>query len=229
MGLPVLVFPKVLEPIGHERAVGHLRRYFGLDGHPAYTGSRFESLGGGGDKPTTANVITAEDIVSLSMLSIRMHGAAARRLLEDDDFAAVVTDYLTQIPADLDLVDAVPETYAKGSPADRLWRHLRGLYQVGQTTTSKLMARKRPRLIPVYDSVIRRAFGLKDSGRQWALLRELFTADDRQLHEYMLDLRKVAELPGHISALRVMDVVVWMEHRRPAEDEDDDQAVPVTD
>lgn len=220
------MLPKVLDPAERERAIGHLRRYFGLGDTPAYTGSRFESLGGGGDDAATVNKITAEDIVSLSMLSIRMHGLAALQLLEDSDYVEVATELLTEIPTDVDLADSELEMLAPGSPADRLWRHLRRLYQVGQTTTSKLMARKRPRLIPVYDSVIARAFGLHGSGDQWNRWHALFTTDDRQLQKYMLDLRAEAGLSDNISALRVLDVVVWMEHRQPAEDED--QATPLT-
>lgn len=208
--------PKILDPTVPDmagRAVELLRRYFGLDGAPAFTGSRFESIGGGGDAPSTANVITAEDIVSLSTLSIRVHGSATLRLLEDEQFTSEATGYLAQIPSDLDLVEADLAMRAVGSPASRLWSHLRSLYQFGPTTTSKLMARKRPRLIPVYDSVIEGAFGLGSSAAQWDYWHEVLTANDQKLHKHLLALRSAAGLPEHVSALRVLDVVAWMEHR----------------
>ncbi|MFE6134164.1 DUF6308 family protein, partial [Streptomyces sp. NPDC056437] len=50
-----------------ERVVGDLRRYFGINlspGSVAFTGSRFEHLAGGGDRPEVSDRITAEDLVA---------------------------------------------------------------------------------------------------------------------------------------------------------------------
>lgn len=222
--LPEIFNPGEVDMV--ERAIELLRRYFGLAGDPAFTGSRFESLAGGGDVPDTANVITAADIISLSTLSIRVHGSAALRLLEDEQFVGETSEYLAQIPLDLDLVDADITMLAPGSPANRLWKHLRSLYRFGPTTTSKLLARKRPRLIPVYDSVIDRAFGLGSSAEQWDYWHTLLTANDQQLHRHLLELRFDAGLAENISALRVLDVVAWMRYRKPADVED--EAVRIT-
>lgn len=210
--------PKILLSDNRERAIGLVRRYFGLDGKPAYTGSRFERLGGGGSTPSVANEITATDIVSLSMLSISVPGAAVQRLLEDSAFIATTGEFLTKLPTDVDLVDIEWDALADGGPAASLWRHLRQLDGVGPTTTSKLMARKRPRLIPVYDSVIERAFKFANSGGQWDYWHDMLLADDRRLHTHVLSLRDEAGLPDDISVLRVLDVVVWMEHRLTAEE-----------
>lgn len=219
--------PAILLPTNRERAVRLLRRYFGLDHSTAFTGSRFEQLGGGGDAPANADRITAEDIVSLSMLSIRLPGLAAQRLLEDQVFIEVTRQYLTQLPTDLDLVDADPDPLAAAGLADQLWGHLSQFRGVGPTTVSKLMARKRPRLIPVWDSVIKRAFWLRNTGAQWRIWREIFAADDMRLHRDMLVLREQAGLTEDISALRVLDVVVWMEHRWPSEEGDEVAALPL--
>lgn len=219
--LPTL--PDILTPgdSGHSaEAVGHLRRYFGLDDGAPYTGARFESLGGGGDRAEVADVITAEDIVSLSMLAIRVHALAARRLLEDHELIEEIRGYLEEVPTDVDMVDANPALLAPGSSTDLLWTRLRKLHQFGETTTSKLMARKRPRLIPVYDSVIRRAFQMSGSGAQWTFWHEALTARNRSLHEHLMSLRAEAGLPDQISALRVLDIVVWMHHRHLDEDRD---------
>ena len=221
--------PKVLDPADadmNERAIELLRRYFGLADNTAFTGSRFESLGGGGDAPDTANVITAADILSLSTLSIRVHGSAVLQLLEDEQFSSEASDYLAQIPANLDLVDADPTMLAKGSPAYRLWHHLKRLYRFGATTTSKLMARKRPWLIPVYDSVIDRAFGLGSSAGQWDYWYAVLTSNDRKLHKHLLTLRYEAGLPEQISPLRVLDVVAWMRYHEPDGSGDEDVLLP---
>ncbi|WP_413452889.1 DUF6308 family protein [Georgenia phoenicis] len=219
------VVPEILKRDNRENALALLRRYFGLDGKPAYSGSRFEALGGGGDAADVADKITAVDIVALSMLSIAVPGTAALRLLEDDEFVAVTGEYLSKLPTDVDLVDIDREVLVDG-PAASLWRHFRQLDGVGPTTTSKLMARKRPRLIPVYDSVIERAFHFENSSGHWEYWHDLLNADGRRLHTELLNVRADAGLPEAVSALRVLDVVVWMGNRRP--DEEGEEASLVT-
>ncbi|MFJ1709305.1 DUF6308 family protein [Kitasatospora sp. NPDC088346] len=87
------------------------------------------------------------------------------------------------------------------------FEHLAG----GGVTAGKLLARKRPRLLPVYDRVVRCAVGRPASF--WLSLRDALAADGRALHRHLLDLRTAAALPGTVSALRVCDIVVWMGHR----------------
>ncbi|WKD36668.1 DUF6308 family protein [Streptomyces xanthophaeus] len=53
------------------RALTDLQRYFGISracGTTAYTGGRFEHLAGGGDRPDTADRITAADLVAVQTL-----------------------------------------------------------------------------------------------------------------------------------------------------------------
>jgi hypothetical protein len=80
---------------------------------------------------------------------------------------------------------------------------------MGATTASKIMARKRPHLIPIYDSVVGPLMGLKDSRGQWDLWHEVLTSNT-DLPERLKALRTSAGLPDRISELRVMDVVLWM-------------------
>ena len=218
--------PAILRADSRGRAVDHLRRYFGLAGGPAFTGSRFETIGGGGSSPDVANDITAMDIVSLSMLSISVPGAAAQRLLEDADFIETTRGYLAELPIDTDLID-YDRHHLTAGPAASLWGHLRQLRGFGPTTTSKLMARKRPRLIPVYDSVIERAFDFESSSGQWEYWHDLLSSDERRLHIDMEGLREEAGLTKEISAIRVLDVVVWMEQSRPSDDTSESSSVEI--
>jgi hypothetical protein len=51
-----------------DRVVDDLSRYFGLGlppGAAPYTGSRFEHLAGGGDRPEAAGRVEAEDLVAV--------------------------------------------------------------------------------------------------------------------------------------------------------------------
>lgn len=76
----------------------------------------------------------------------------------------------------------------------------------------KLLARKRPRLLPVYDKVVRCALG-RPRPSFWLALYAALREDDRALHRQLLALRQVAGVPEAVSALRVCDVAVWMGHR----------------
>ncbi|WP_371113116.1 DUF6308 family protein [Rhodococcus sp. JVH1] len=45
-------------------------------------------------------------------------------------------------------------------------------------------------------------------------VREALRADDAALHRRLLSIRKEAGLPEEISALRVFDVIAWMDGKR---------------
>ena len=108
--------------------------------------------------------------------------------------------------ADRDLADQA-EAVTEDQPASQLYRAVRRLPGVGRTIGTKLLARKRPRLVPIYDSVVARISGIGDY--HWEPLRQALRADG--LHDRLLDLREQAALGPHVSALRVLDVVTWME------------------
>lgn len=146
-----------------------VRRYYtpATGSTPPRTGARFDGWAGGGDMPSIINRIVADDLVAVSFLSVDIHPRAAIGIL--DTHADEITDLLGAIPADIDLWDAdIDRLNSDDSPASELWALLRGWkygsWNVGQTRASKGMARKRPRLIPIYDSVVRPLMGLKDSG-----------------------------------------------------------------
>src|SRR5215472_3378551 len=55
-------------------AVGLVEKYLEKDGdgRARYSGAYFERLGGGGDLPEVAYQVTAEDLLAVSMLSVRV-------------------------------------------------------------------------------------------------------------------------------------------------------------
>ncbi len=72
--------------------------------------------------------------------------------------------------------------------------------------TAGKLSRKRPRLLPVYDAVVRAAVGAPRAFWSW-LHRELH--DDPGLVEGTERLR--AEAGAHeLTVLRTLDVVIWM-------------------
>ncbi|SDS47639.1 hypothetical protein SAMN05216371_0002 [Streptomyces sp. TLI_053] len=196
-----------------DRVVDDLRRYFGLgpaSSAASFTGRRFEFLGGGGDRPECADRITAEDLVAVQTLSVTVPAPVALDILEGP--LGVRLSWLLQaIPRNKDMAEAEVPDLAPGSPADRAWHLLRDQPDVGWVIAGKIMARKRPRLLPVYDRVVRCAVGRPPSF--WLGLHAALREDGGALHHQLLELRQVAGLPDTVSALRVADVVVWMGHR----------------
>ncbi|MFE6233751.1 DUF6308 family protein [Cellulosimicrobium sp. NPDC057862] len=203
-----LTVPEILTPPFRADAVSLLRSYFGpISGATGWTGSRFERFAGGGDGSDVADRFTAADLVAVTLLSVDVPARGAIDLLETraDEFSAL----LTEIPTDLELVDVVsiPESWAP----TRLWTALRDIRGIGWVTAGKLVARKRPFLIPVYDTVVQGA--VRPTGSFWEALRVALRAHDRALHRYLVELRDEAEIGTDISPLRVFDVVVWMAFR----------------
>ncbi|GGX37385.1 DUF6308 family protein [Streptomyces chryseus] len=108
------------------------------------------------------------------------------------------------------MVDVDAVVVADGSPADQAWHLLRDQADVGWVIAGKLLARKRPRSLPVYDRVVRCALGSPPSF--WLDLHAALGEDGAALYRWLLELRQAAGLPETVSALRVCDVV-WMSHR----------------
>ncbi|MFB6530384.1 DUF6308 family protein [Streptomyces sp. NPDC056399] len=207
-------FPERLRAfISNSQAVVDLRRYFGIDLPPGgvpFTGSRFEHLAGGGNRPEVADRFTAEDLVAVQTLSVTVPVLVALDLLEGR-LGAQLSGLLQAIPWGIDMVDAEADILAEGSPADQAWHLLCAQHGVNWVIAGKLLARKRPQLLPVYDRVVRCAVGRPPSF--WLALHTALREDDAALHRRLLELRQVAGLPETVSALRVCDVAVWMNHR----------------
>src|ERR1035438_10441084 len=117
---------------------------------------------------------------------------------------------LESIAPDRDLANEASVAESDFRPAWELWRALSELPGLGPTTVSKLMARKRPRLIPIFDSVIDRII-LGGTGVLWLPMHAALRENDRALHERLLRVRARAGLDESISVLRVFDVLAWMD------------------
>ena len=204
----------LLKILTEPRAANDLGRYFALSlagSSPRFTGGRFERLAGGGDRPSVRNRVAAEDLLAVTMLSVHVPAAIALELLEGslgEDVAA----HLAQIPTDVDLgSDRAHDLVAPRAPAELMWELLKDCDGVGWVTAGKLLARKRPRLIPVYDHVVRCVYGRPR--HFWLWLHGLLADEDIGLRASLQDLRMRAGVPEDISDLRILDVAVWMRHR----------------
>lgn len=103
--------------LSSERVVRDLRHYFGLGVPPGwmqFTGSRFEHLAGGGDRPEVADRVTAEDLAAVQTLSVTVPAPVALDILEGP-LGVRLSGLLQAIPWDIDMVDAEADVLAEGS------------------------------------------------------------------------------------------------------------------
>lgn len=209
MTIAVWTTPEVLNPRHSDQAAGLLRRYFetGAEGQPNYTGSMFERFDGGGDASEVVDRFTAADLVAVSMLSVEVPAAAALRILEPGQ--RHLNDVLAALPHDVDLVNA---NDAHLEHAERLWERIRAA-GVGPVTTSKLLARKRPRMLPVIDSVVKDVLHHPRRGDFYRTLQHHLAIDGQALHHHLKDVRDRAEIGSDISVIRCFDVIVWLTGR----------------
>ncbi len=217
-----LTLQQLLALIQDNRAVQDLRRYFSLDAAPgslpAYTGGRFEALGGGGDRPETANTVTAVDVVAAQMLSVVVPGPVALDLLEGN-LGVQLAHKLASIPTDVAINDAAAAALiGPAGPATAAWQLLEQQHDVGWVTAGKLLARKRPQLIPVWDRVVRCAMGYPPPQAVWLWFHERMTANDLALTQALIAVRETAGVAASVTPLRTLDVIAWMRHRREHQD-----------
>lgn len=197
--------PQALQAEDDRPAIALLDRYFGKNG-AAYLGAEFDTWGKPDGRDPHPNRFTADDVVALSFLSVPVGGLAARQLLRDQ--ADELTELLTQLGEDRELADE-PEPLADDWVGWKLMDALRHLDDIGATRASKLLARKRPRLRPIYDAVVAMVTGTEK--HQWEPVRQALRADDGALHRRLVRLHDAVRLPSTVPYLRVLDVVAWLE------------------
>lgn len=200
--------------IARPETAQNLRVYFGIDAPdaipPRYTGAWFERLGSGGDHADVASTVTAEDLVAVEMLSVQIPAPVAIDLLHGE-LGRDLNALLAAIPTTIALQDDDAQQYiAPDSSAQAAWAMLNAQPAVGWVTAGKLLARKRPHLIPVYDTVVRCFLGTPADF--WSSLRSALRADDARLVRDIEALRADAGVSPTISVIRVLDVAIWMHH-----------------
>ncbi|MFI6349174.1 DUF6308 family protein [Streptomyces sp. NPDC050560] len=187
-----------------------------------YSGACFERLGGGGDAAHVANRFDADDLIALTLLSVGLEPHGALNCLTDP--GGHWTRLLSLIPRDARLEDPASDALvAKDGPAWELWERLADGRRYpgkpdggGPIVAGKLLARKRPHLIPVYDIRIKRLFGRpRVDHSYWAALAAALRADNGALRDQLVRLRDRSGIGDDIGVLRVFDVIAWMYQGRP--------------
>ena len=175
-----------------------LRDYLNPEG--PYAATTFDDLRG-----NATGAFGAEDFLALGFLDTPLKAATYRQF---SGRAEAINDLLAKIDDKRPLWELDDSTYAA---ADSLWRALLELDGVGVTRASKLMARKRPRLIPILDRRVREFFDGRTEEFWWPLALALREED---LRRGLVELRSEVGA-GTLSELRILDIAIWMGERNP--------------
>lgn len=194
-------------------AVYSLTRYF-----QDFTGSWFDRLAGG----SPPNQLTPADLLAVSMLSVTVPARATVWILHEG--ADEIEGLLAQVPTDVDIWDD-GGAIADDGPLCALWTRLQqpsaqweggeDANGIGAVIASKLLARKRPRLVPMFDPVVVDALGVYETGHYWQSWKDAF-GDPELLPAVEAARAEAAQTYPDIaalSALRVMDIVIWHMNR----------------
>ena len=165
-----------------------------FDDEGPFAGHTFDTLG---ENPS--GEFTVGDLLAVTLLDVVYSPPAVRELL---DHPTLWNPLLAAVPDDMAIWDLTDESYRA---ADRLWRALMGLPGVGPTKAGKLLARKRPALLPIYDDVIGTFLSPGSRGLWWELSEAL--GDDARRHR--IDGLTDA-LDPRVTTLRALDVAIWM-------------------
>lgn len=171
------------------------------DGYGAgFAGPTFDLL-----QPNDPDTWHSSDLVAVGLLDVKVPPSGVRAMLAEK--AASFNDALAAIDPEVTLwADDDEQVQEALVQATQLSRLLTAITGVGSTTSSKLLARKRPNLVPINDSVIRRLLGVQPTDDFPRLLRAALRTDG--IIPLIRDARP-SEFSG-LSELRILDIALWM-------------------
>lgn len=188
-----------------------LVRFYNPSGN--FAGLTFLAFG-----PNESRSIEVDDLLATTLLEVTAVPHAVRRLLESRECRDEVTRALSAVRDDVTLADAeVTDLEAAANFYTTIKPYLEDPMAAASNRwviASKLCARKRPKLIPVRDSVVVAALGLtnRDFRTDWLVFRHLMLNP-----EVRADLSTVTELAAKKNAdiafvprLRALDTIIWL-------------------
>lgn len=176
-----------------------LTTYFSSTSDGGYTGRWFEHFSALSDPLR----LDANDIAACSALSVPLSGKVVNSLMDINDRFSELMSEAPPRTTSLTAVDA--ESISDDSALSAAYALLRGIDDVGYVTASKLLASKRPHLVPIRDTVVESVLDAGD--RWWAPWKELVS--DTTLVG-LVDSVTPEHLTGSVSLLRRLDVILWM-------------------
>lgn len=149
--------------------------------------------------------IIADDLLAVSLLDITWRPEVVRILLIGHK--QELSELLAAIPQDVDLWDATDQALTN---IDLMWDALTSVEGIGTASATKLLARKRPRICPISDSLVIKAVDVP--GRTWDVLRCLLQDPATRAE---VEALCPAEAAG-ASLLWILDVALWVTHSKSA-------------
>jgi hypothetical protein len=180
--------------LGAPRTRALVARYF--DDENGFAAATFDLLG-----DTDPATLEPADLLAVSLVDVPLSADAVRHLLDratNDSLRRA----LRSVPVDADLWAAKP---AALDAATQAWEQLQDADGIGPVRASKILARKRPRLIPALDLAAMALLEIPD-GQVWATLR--LVLEDRGRRDRIEALRPEGLDPA-VPVLRLLDVAVW--------------------
>lgn len=204
----VRVLSQVLSRIIEHEDVPGTRR-IKLNPSAAFSGAYFDRFEGEPDP--NPDQFLAEDVLAVSLLSARIPPKAILALLYDE--SSRFNDMLAEIPKGLDFFEADIAQLKLAMKLESALMLPKG-NGVGPVRASKLIARKRPQLYPIFDSVVLKQLFGKKNGAFVEPLHKLLTENPKikaSVMNGLSEVRAAAHFPESFSLVRVLDVLVWMD------------------
>ena len=217
-----------LQAVSDKGAFKLCKRYFGNTGRDVFTGREF-----GLEYQFEPNIVTADHLTAVQRLSMKRNifpkeqAAAFAKIPRVFELLALISDApLREMPNYL--AHSVEHqggdvACCEWGPPDALWQEMKRVNQFGGLVTrSKLLARMRPNLIPIFDGVVGTALGIRVDGKIqysiWGTFQEVVSDDEIWSYLVYVRGRLFAELTGRkylegVTPLRVLDVILWMASR----------------
>lgn len=170
-----------------------------LDSSSQFAAQSFDQIG-----TNPRDTIANDDVLAVSFLDAPIRASAYRQIVAT---GSLISQQLKGISNELDLWD-LEEALPDYTNATSLWGHLDAISGMGPTRVSKLLARKRPRLIPILDERVREFFG-HDTERFWMPLAHALRDENRRDRIEALRPQGAERL----SLLRILDIAIWMSMR----------------
>jgi len=190
----------VVDTLVNHRATPRLLAAF-FDPTSAFEGDLLHTLPG-----NRRDEVTLEDLFAVTLLDVVVAPLGVRRLLFSDNTRHKISALLKQVPNDVDIWDGGAHLQL-GQPAHQLWQLLqRTGDKIGPTTAGKILARKRPHLIPIGDSVVDAITGTT-APNSWSHFHHQLQSSDRRAR--IDELRPPGGVPG-VPTLRILDIALWM-------------------
>ena len=213
-------------PIGYENIVSwmsnvenftriekHIKDYFekrvGDQAKNVWHGQHFEWFA----KRVERDRFTEVDFAAIGALSVELRAQTARELIEDND------GKLRQLLQECELWVATNGADASSTNLGDSWLEDKSLFSrlyyelkkpdridIGTVTASKLMAAKYPGLIPIRDSTVAALLAPIPGNLWWRPMRDLVVAVKPVLGRFRIERDDI-----HVTTLRKLDVVLWME------------------